>query len=220
MYKIAVSPEQLEAFARRIEEFKKIIILECDILQQQADKFRPFVDETTGLALVRPVKEIISIVADNENSLKELSDNAYAYASTVRNIQRKIEAEHRYTPKEKACGIASGVIMHEHIKAVDSEYQTMDGYMISRTKSIVGNVASVVETISGVSLKPQLVPTDEAHIDGQMDNAIRLIDGQMALRHPHKRIDPSGTPIPQEQIDLNTLVIDDASEPWKNSNEN
>lgn len=219
MYKIAVSPEQLEAFARRIEEFKRKIALECDLLQQQADKLRPFVDETTALALVRPIKEIISIVEDNESSLKGLTDNAYAYAGTVRNIQRKIETEHRNTAKEKACGIACGVIMHEHIKAADSEYQTMGGYMISKTKSIVDGVASVVEAISGVTIKPQLVPTDEAHLDGQMDNAIKLIDGQIALEHPQKRIDRSGTPIPQEQIDSHTLVIDDASEPWKSSNE-
>ena len=79
--------------------------------------------------------------------------------------------------------------------------------------------ASVVEAISGAAIKPKLVPTDEAYIDGQVDNAIKLIDGQIALKHPQKVIDRSGTSIPQEQIDSHTLVIDDASEPWKSSNE-
>ena len=213
MYKIAVSPEQLEAFAGKIEEFKKAITIECESLQQQANALLPFFDETAGFALTRPTKEIVSIVTAIEDSLKELINNAYTYAGAVRNIQRKLEADqaNKNTLKEKACGIACGVVMNEHIKAADSEYQTVEGYMIGKTKSIVDGVASVVETISGVTIKPQLVPTDEAHIEGQVDNVIKLVDGQIALKHPQKVIDRSGTPIPQEQIDSHTLVIDDAS---------
>ena len=64
MYKIAVSPEQLEAFACQIEGFKKAVISECEYLQHQADAIRPFVDETTGRALARPVKEIAGIVTE------------------------------------------------------------------------------------------------------------------------------------------------------------
>lgn len=221
MYKIAVFPEQLEAFAGQLEGFKKAVISECEHLQQQADAIRSFVDETTGLALARPVKEIVGIVTEKEDSLKELINNAYAYAGAVRNIQRMIASkkEHQNTLREKTCGLVCSAVMHEHIKAADSEFQTVDGYMIGKTKSIVDGVASVVEAISGVAIKPRLVTTDEANIDGQVDNAIKLIDVQIALKHPQKVIDRSGTSIPQEQIDSHTLVIDNSSEPWKNSNE-
>ena len=218
MYKIAVSPEQLEAFAGQIEGFKKAVISECEYLQQQADAIRPFVDETTGLALVRPVKEIVGIVTEKEDSLKELINNAYTYAGAVRNIQRKIASEKEYqnTLKEKTCGLVCSAVMHEHIKAADSEYQTVEGYMIGRAKSIIDGVTTAVEAVTGVALKPQLVSTDEAHIDNQVDNAIKLIDGQIALENPQKRINRNGN-IPQEQVDSHTLVIDDANEPWKKS---
>lgn len=217
MYKIAVSPEQLEAFAGQIEGFKKAVMSECEYLQQQADAIRPFVDETIGLALAHLVKEIVSIVTDKEDSLKELIDSAYAYAGVVRNIQRRIEAEkaHQNTLKEKAGGITCGVVMHEHIKAVDSEYQTVDGYLIGRAKSIIDGVATAVEAVTGVAIKPQLVPTDEEHIDRQVDDAIKLIDSQNALNNPQKVIDRSETTIPQDQIDSHTLVVDDANETWK-----
>lgn len=220
MYKIAVSPEQLEAFACQIEEFKKAVISECEYLQQQADAIRPFVDETSGLALVRPVKEIVGIVTEKEDSLKELINNAYAYAGAVRSIQRKIaaEKEHQNTLKEKTCGLVCSAVMHEHIKAAESEFQTVEGYMIGRTKSIIDGVTTAVEAVTGVALKPQLVPTDEAHIDDQVDNAIKLIDGQIALQNPKKVIDRNGAKIPQAQIDSHTLIIDDVTEPWNNSN--
>ena len=220
MYKIAVSPEQLEAFACQIEGFKKAVISECEYLQHQADAIRPFVDETTGRALARPVKEIAGIVTEKEDSLKELINNAYAYAGAVRNIQRKIaaEKEHQNTLKEKTCGLVCSAVMHEHIKAADSEFQTVEGYMIGRTKSIIDGVTTAVEAVTGVALKPQLVPTDEAHIDDQVDNAIKLIDGQIALQNPQKVIDRNGTKIPQAQIDSHTLIIDDVTEPWNNSN--
>lgn len=210
MYKIAVSPEQLEAFACKIKGFKKAVISECEYLQQQTDAIRPFVDETTNLALVRPVKEIISIVADSENSLKELTNNAYAYAGTVRNIQRRIEVKkmHQNTLKEKVGGVAFGVVMQEHIEAVASEYQTMDGYMIGKAKSIIDSVATAVEAVTGTAVKPQFVPTDETHIDGQVGDAINLIDGQIALNNPQKVINRSGTPIPKEQSESHTLIID------------
>ncbi len=214
MYKIAVSPEQLEAFADKIEKFKKDIMSECEYLQQQADVIKPFVDETTGLALLLPAKEIVGVVAEKEDLLKELINNAYAYAGTVRDIQRKIAAEkaHQNRLKEKACGTACSVVMYEHIKAMDSEYRTMDGYAISRAKSIIDGVTTAAEAVTGVTLKAQLVPTDEAHIDGQIDDAIKLIDAQIALCTPNKVINRSGTAIPQEQVDSHTLVIGDADE--------
>ncbi len=215
MYKIAVSPEQLEAFACKIEEFKRAMMFECEHLQQQADAIRPFVDETTGLAIVRPVKEIIGIVTDKEALLEELSNCAHAYAGTVRNIQRRIAAEkgQQNTLKEKACGIACGVVMREHIKAVESEYQTTDGYMISKIKPIVDGVATAVEVITGVAIKPQLAPTDETHVDEQVEHAIKLIDGHIALKNPQKVIDRCGPPTPQEQIDSHTLFVHNANKP-------
>lgn len=222
MYKIAVSPEQLIAFACKVKEFKRTIILECESLQQQADAIRPFVDERAGLALVRPVEEIINIVTDKEDSLKEIIYNAYAYAGAVHNIQQKLtaERERQNALKEKICGIACGAVMHERIKAADSDYQTMNGYTIGKIKSIVDGAATAVEVGTGVAIKPQLAPTDKAHIDGQVDNVIKLIDSQIALKNLNKVIDRSGTPIPQEQIDSHTLVVDHANEPWKVYNKN
>ena len=109
MYKIAVSPEQLEVFAGKIEGFKKAIMSECEYLQQQTDAIRPFVDETTGLALLRPVKDIVGIITEKEDSLKELINKAYAYAGVVRNIERKIDAdiEQQNTPKEEIRSMVS-----------------------------------------------------------------------------------------------------------------
>lgn len=72
-----------------------------------------------------------------------------------------------------------------------------------------------MKLLRGGAHTSQLLPTDETHIDDQVDNAIKLIDGHIALRNPQKVIDRSGTKIRLEQIDAHKLVIDGANEPWK-----
>lgn len=230
MYKIAVSPEQLEAFAGRIEGFKKAVISECEYLQHQADAIRPFVDETTGRALARPVKEIAGIVTEKEDSLKELINNAYAYAGAVRNIRRKIAAEkehhntlkekssdqHINTPKEKLCGFVNAMQIRDRIASMDSGYQTKSVAKASVIHKRLSTAIDVVEFITGTNIKP-LAGCDEDNLESQGRAIGNFLDGQIALNNPQKRIDRSVT-VPQEQIDSHTLIIDDVTEPWNNSN--
>jgi hypothetical protein len=72
-----------------------------------------------------------------------------------------------------------------------------------------------VEGVSGVAIKPQMVPTDESQINEQVDRAIKFIDSQIAIDNPQKAIDRSGTPKSQEQRDSHTLTVNDAYTPFK-----
>lgn len=206
MYRLNVSPEYLERFSYSIEKFIKHVSNEYGQLQQQTNKLQCLVDEITSTALKQRIQEIDSIIFKQCEKLNVIVGNVNAYADRMREILHKVEL-YKSTMKEKVCEMACGVVMHEHVKAVDSQYQTMDGYILNKTKSVINSSVSIVETVTGVSIKPQLVSTDEAHIEGQVDNAIGFIDNQIALNNPQKVIDRSGTPIPQEQIESHTLIV-------------
>lgn len=205
MYKVAVSPKQLDAFGQSVEAFKKSILLECENLQQQTKAISGCVDDATALVLARPVQEIARIISDKDEALKCLAENAYAYAGKVRLIQQRIEQEkgNKNTLRETAVGVAAGAIMHQRISEMDQGYQTAGA---STLKTVASGAVSAISHLSGVELQ-----ADE--IDNAMDSLVRLADGQAMINHPERRIDRSATPIPQEQIDSHTLVIDDPNNP-------
>lgn len=205
MYKVAVSPEQLNAFGHSVEAFKKNVLLECENLQQQTQAISDCVDDATALALMRPVQEVARIISDNDEVLKSLAENAYAYAGKVRLIQQRIEQEkgNKNTLRETAAGVAAGAIMRQRISEMDQGYQTAGA---STVKTIASGVVSAISHLSGVELE-----ADE--IDNAMDSLVRFADGQAMINHPERRIDRSATKIPQEQIDSHTLVIDDPDNP-------
>ena len=208
MYKLNVSPEHLAAFAYSTEKFKNRISNEYEQLQQKNKAFQCCIDDVTGDAFKLPIQKIGSVMSKQCEKLDAIIKDVNAYTDKVRMILHKVESQ-RNTVRENVCGIVAGVVMSEHIKASDSDYQTVEGYMLGKTKGAIIKVgSSVVEAVTGGAHTSQLVPTDETHIDDQMDNAIKLIDGHIALRNPQKVIDRSGTKISQEQIDSHILVID------------
>ena len=215
MYKLNVSPEHLAAFSYSAEKFKNRISNEYEQLQQKNKEFKCCIDDVTGDAFKLPIQKIGSVISKQCEELDTIIKDVNAYTDKVRMILHKVEAQ-RNTVKENVCGMAVGVVMHEHIKASDSDYQTMEGYMLGKTKGAIIKVgSSVIEAVTGGAHTSQLVPNDETHLDDQVDNAIKLIDGHIALRNPQKVIDRSGTKIPQEQMDAHKLVIDGANGPWK-----
>ena len=213
MYKIAVSPEELNAFGQSVENFKNGILLECENLQQQTKAISDCVDDATALALMRPVQEVARIISDKDEALKSLAENAYAYAGKVRLIQQRIEQEkgNKSTLREKAAGVTVGAIMYNNVAAAGSDYDTMAGRRIATVKT-VADVTSAVGTvgkiIAGASITPNVPLDDAANV------AIQFIDSVIGSSNYDARIDRSATPIPQEQIDSHMLVIDDPSDPW------
>lgn len=215
MYKLSVSPDHLEAFAYSVEKFKNRISNEYEQLQKKNQELLRQLDDTTGGIFQPSIQKIGSIISEQCEGLDTLIKNVNVYTDKVRMVLHKLEAQ-RNTVKESACGIAAGVVMHEYIKASDSDYQTMEGYMLGKAGGpITKTLSSAVGAVIGGTHTQQTAPSDDAHIDNQVDNAIKLIDGHIALRDPQKAIDRSGTKIPQAQIDSHTLVISDANSPWK-----
>lgn len=206
MYKIAVSPEELNAFGQSVDKFKNGVLLECENLQQQTKAISECVDNATVFVLTRPIQEVTRIISDKEEALKKLAENAYAYAGKLRLIQQRIEQEkgNKSTLREKAAGVATGALMQQRIREVDQGYQTAGA---SSLKTAASGMVSAISHLSGVKL-------DASEIDNAMDSLVRFADGQAAIKYPEKRIDRSATKIPQEQLDSHTLVINDPSDPW------
>lgn len=215
MYKLNVSPEHLEAFAYSVEKFKNCVFKEYELLQQKGQEFQCRIDDVSGAGVKLPIQKVGVIISKQCEALDAIIRDVNSYTDKVRRILHKLE-EQNNTVKETVCGVTTGLVMHEYIKASDSDYQTMEGYMLRKTKGAIVKVGeSVAEVVTGGAYTSKLVPTDETHIDDQVDNAIKLIDGYIALHKPQKVIDRSETKIPQEQINSHTLVVNDVNDTWK-----
>ena len=214
---INVSAEKLTGFADSISEFSKCIYHDCAELRSCFQKLNDTIDQETSNILHAAVKGIEDILQENQDALNNLETRVRDYARLVDRLKKTAKEDERpavkNTPKEKMAGTLMGLVMHEHLKATDSEFQTVGGYALNKAKNIADVAVTAVEAVTGVQITPELAHPDKATINRQLDDAIKMIDGQMAL-NPSNRIIRGPTPIPQEQIDSHTLVIDDPYDPW------
>ena len=214
---INVSVEALTGFADSISEFSESIYHDCAELRSCFQKLNDTVDQETSDILHAAVKGIEVILQENQDALHNLETKVRNYAQLVDQLKKTAKEGHdpavKNTPKEKMAGALMGLVMHEHLKAADSEFQTVGGYALNKAINMANTAVAAIETVTGVQITPNLAPTDQAAIDGQFDDAVKMIDGQMAL-DPSNRINREPTPIPQEQIDSHTLVVDDLDNFW------
>lgn len=184
MYKIAVSPEHLEALGYSVEKFKDCISREYEHLQNQTKAFRAGVDDVTGSAVAQSVQAIGGIIADDVESLNNVTKSVHAYADKLRIILHKVES-HKNSPKE---------VLAAAVGAAACDVGTVRDCVQLADAALEG-----IELATGQSFKPPTEP-----ILGVLD----------ALADSGGLQDYSGTPIPQEQIDSHTLVVDDTNELW------
>ena len=209
---INVSVEELTGFADSISEFSKCIYHDCAELTSCFQKLNDTIDQETSDIFCASVKSIETILQENQNVLHDLETKVRNYAQLVDQLKKTAKEGHgpagKNTPKEKMTGALLGFVMHEHLKAADSEFQTVGGYALNKAIKMADAAVAAIGAVPGVQITPNLAPTDQAAINNQFDDAVKIIDGQMAL-DPSNRINREPTPIPQEQIDSHTLVIDD-----------
>lgn len=207
-------PNALSHFRQFLEGFSKKICWDCDNMITEAQKLRQSTDEDSFRTVENSVNKIKNIIWERESQIRMLvncvndyiadvrkiqsivqdaSNDAYAYAGTVRNIQRMSEwkKEHKNTPKEKA--VATIGVLAANLETVRDGIQVFDA------------VLEGVDLATGwFPNKPPMEP-----IINVLDT---IIDNDTSRSY-------CNTSVSQEQIDSHTLVIDDASEPWKSSNE-
>lgn len=211
MYKLNVSPEHLAAFAYSTEKFKNRISNEYEQLQQNSKEFQCRIDDVTGDAFKLPIQKIGSIISKQCEELDTIIKDVNAYTDKIRMILHKMEL-HKNILKEKVCATVCATVIHKYIRVSDSEYQTVDGYLIDKAhmiKSIADLACETIKALSGSEVTPSF------SIDDLVNDIIKSIDGHLAIKPLTKKIDRSGTKIPQAQIDSHILVIDDVNEPWK-----
>ena len=126
-----------------------------------------------------------------KNADGSINENANEQAGTDRNIQQMNDwkKEHKNTPKEAmVAAIGVGLLNLDKIK---------NGLQIT------GAVLDGLDLIPGIDL---------GFIPPVIDPLVNILDNFTDDNLSSKL---QGSPVPQEQIDSHTLVIDNANEPWK-----
>ena len=211
---VNVSAEELMKFSEEINSFSKHIEENCAGLNSVFCKVEGMLDSETGGIFASFLEKIQRMVQEKQPTLTDLESRVQQYAGFVTQLGKTLGPDRKNTPREQVAGWASGMVMRDHIQAADSPYQTVDAYRIAKTKTAVEVVSAAIEKVTGVSLKPALSPVGDAHVNAQFDTALELIDGQIALEHPERKIHRSGTPVPQKQIEQHTLLVNDIDDLW------
>lgn len=159
----------------------------------------------------------------NQNKVNESNHDYYIYAKhkwedigetdinnnseledSVVPIDGKDSHTIRQSMKGAAFDIAGAAVMQNSFDAYDSGYQTARGY----------NVAQGMK--GGVKLGSAIahVPGGNPTLEESVETYARAYDMQYASTHPDEVINFTPSPVPQEIIDKNTLVIADPNDPY------
>ncbi len=211
--RINVSFEELTKLADYIHEFIQNIDCDCTELKLAFNKLHGTLDHETSDAFHLYIKNIENVLLEKKDTLNELESQIRQYAGFVallnKSVKKNSPTTHKNTPKEKLAGVALSAAMEVHSQAIDSGMETTKGYVL---KKAVSGAVSVLGNILGADM----AYTDEKQVEEMMDNIFGGIDRHLATDHSN-RINRSPSPVPQEQIDSHTLIIDDPDNPWENN---
>lgn len=211
--RINVSIEELIEFADYVKSFSQNILDDCDELKSAFCKIEVTLDDETRGIFATFVRSIETTLSENADKLNEVEQSARQYAGVVKLLQEKMNSDQTNTAKKVVASGIMGAVMHEHIKATDSEYQTMDAYRRGKGISAL-KIANTVSEFVGL-ITNQSTPTLPDETIEFLSNANSLQDGEDFAKNPQKRINRSATDIPKDQIESHTLIIDDANEPYE-----
>ena len=196
---IDTNPQALRNIASAIRLYTQY---QVNIVQEYLQLISMEDSEIAVDAYQEAISEIRNWLARMEE-IKQEGDSFAQYLCDRADAIDKMERQqgHTHTLRENTAGFVAGVIMHNTIKGTDQGYEIAGSSIV---RSVASGMVSVTATLTGV----ELAPLDQAQIDNAIDGIVRLADGQAAVKYPEKRIDRSPKPVPQEQIDSHTLVID------------